>query len=161
MNRTRCSRLLLALAVAATASAASAASIKISCGAVGQELELCKRNAEAWAAKTGNQVQVVATPNDSSERLALYLKREHRVGLRARLANALAGFGFVSRSLREACVLDALAREGVGCAEWVAAGEDGRGRAFLLLREVEDAVDVRTFLRDHADNRRRRKDTQP
>ena len=72
MNRTRCSRLLLALAVAAMASAASAASIKISCGAVGQELELCKRNAEAWAAKTGNQVQVVATPNDSSERLALY-----------------------------------------------------------------------------------------
>jgi len=72
MKRTRCSRLLLALAVAAMASAASAASIKISCGAVGQELELCKRNAEAWAAKTGNQVQVVATPNDSSERLALY-----------------------------------------------------------------------------------------
>ena len=72
MKRTRCSRLLLALAAAAMASAASAASIKISCGAVGQELELCKRNAEAWAAKTGNQVQVVATPNDSSERLALY-----------------------------------------------------------------------------------------
>ncbi|HEV8314912.1 MAG TPA: ABC transporter substrate-binding protein [Burkholderiaceae bacterium] len=72
MKRTRCSRLLLALAAAAMASAASAASIKISCGAVGQELELCRRNAEAWAQKTGNQVQVVATPNDSSERLALY-----------------------------------------------------------------------------------------
>jgi trehalose/maltose transport system substrate-binding protein len=51
---------------------AQAASIKISCGAVGRELELCRESAEAWAAKTGNQVQVVATPNDSSERLALY-----------------------------------------------------------------------------------------
>jgi heptose I phosphotransferase len=90
-------------------------------------------------------------------RLALYLKREHRVGFRARFMNALAGFGFVSRSLREACVLDALRREGVGCPEWVAAGEDDRGRAFLLLRAVEGAVDVRTFLREHADDRRRRR----
>jgi heptose I phosphotransferase len=91
------------------------------------------------------------------ERLALFLKREDRVGWRVRLANALAGFGFVSRSLREACVLDALAREGVGCPEWVAVGEDGRGRAFLLIREIEDAVDVGTFLREHDDNRRRRR----
>jgi len=53
-------RCLLALAVA-MAGAAHAASIKISCGAVGQELQLCKRAAEAWAAKTGHAVQVVAT----------------------------------------------------------------------------------------------------
>jgi heptose I phosphotransferase len=97
------------------------------------------------------------TLTGGGERLTLYLKREHRVGFRVRLINALAGFGFASRSLREACVLDALRREGVGCPEWVAVGEDGRGRAFLLLREVEDAVDVRTFLREHADNRRRRR----
>ena len=41
--------------------AARGVSIKISCGAVGRELELCRESAEAWAAKTGNQVQVVAT----------------------------------------------------------------------------------------------------
>jgi len=64
--------LIVAAATLGAASAAEAASIKISCGAVGQELELCKRAAQAWAAKTGNEVQVVATPNDSSERLALY-----------------------------------------------------------------------------------------
>lgn len=52
--------------------AAQAESIKISCGAVGQELELCKRAAEQWSRKTGHQVQVVATPNDASERLALF-----------------------------------------------------------------------------------------
>lgn len=64
----------LAAAVAAllAGSAASAASIKISCGAVGQELELCKSAAETWAKKTGNEVQVVATPTDANERLALY-----------------------------------------------------------------------------------------
>jgi len=52
--------------------AAQAASIKISCAAVGQELELCKGTAEAWAKKTGNAIQVVTPPNDASERLALY-----------------------------------------------------------------------------------------
>ena len=73
---TRCAAgLVLAVALAGLGgvpAAARAASIKISCGAVGSELTLCRESAEAWAAKTGNQVQVVATPNDSSERLALY-----------------------------------------------------------------------------------------
>ncbi len=63
---------LAGLAGGAAPAAASGVSIKISCGAVGRELELCRESADAWAAKTGNQVQVVATPNDSSERLALY-----------------------------------------------------------------------------------------
>lgn len=58
--------------VALVAPAALAASIKISCGSVGQELELCKQAAEQWARKTGHTVQVVATPNDASERLALF-----------------------------------------------------------------------------------------
>ena len=74
--KNRCAAsLALALALAGLGvapAAARAASIKISCGAVGSELTLCRESAEAWAAKTGNQVQVVATPNDSSERLALY-----------------------------------------------------------------------------------------
>ena len=46
--------------------------ISISCGAVGQELELCREGAEAWAAETGNTVTVVSTPNSATERLALY-----------------------------------------------------------------------------------------
>src|SRR3989337_3365886 len=60
------------VAAALGAAAAQAASIKISCVAVGQELEFCKATAEAWARKTGNEVQVVTPPNDASERLALY-----------------------------------------------------------------------------------------
>jgi trehalose/maltose transport system substrate-binding protein len=74
-NRRCAGGLLLAAALAGLVGAPAAArgvSIKISCGAVGRELELCRESAEAWAARTGNPVQVVATPNDSSERLALY-----------------------------------------------------------------------------------------
>jgi hypothetical protein len=44
------------------------------------------------------------------EALPAYLKREHAVLWRTRLANAWAGFGFVSRSTREARLLQALHR---------------------------------------------------
>ena len=74
-NKRWAAGLLLVAAMMGFGSACAAGrgvSIKISCGAVGRELELCRETADAWAASTGNQVQVVATPNDSSERLALY-----------------------------------------------------------------------------------------
>lgn len=47
-------------------------SLSISCGAVGVELRLCKAGVEAWSAKTGVEVEIVSTPNSSTERLALY-----------------------------------------------------------------------------------------
>lgn len=61
-----------ALIATLIAGPAAAATLKISCGAVGAELEFCKQSASQWAKKTGNDVQVVATPNDANERLALY-----------------------------------------------------------------------------------------
>ncbi|KPC49281.1 ABC transporter substrate-binding protein [Amantichitinum ursilacus] len=63
---------LLALALGLAGMNAHAALVRIACGATGQELELCKQSADEWAKKTGNEVQVVSTPNDSNERLALY-----------------------------------------------------------------------------------------
>jgi trehalose/maltose transport system substrate-binding protein len=51
---------------------AQAATLSISCGAVGLELELCQEGADAWAAATGNEVNVISTPNSATERLALY-----------------------------------------------------------------------------------------
>ncbi|HJV72287.1 ABC transporter substrate-binding protein [Ideonella sp.] len=68
----RSTALATGLALAAAAVAVHAATIRISCGSVGQELELCKHSAEAWAKQAGHQVQVVAAPNDASERLALF-----------------------------------------------------------------------------------------
>src|SRR5947209_6029129 len=77
-----------------------------------------------------------------------YLKREHRIPCKCRLANAWAGFGFVSNSRREARILQAMGRRGLGCPEWIVVGEDDTGRAFLLVRALEDAVDLRTLLGD-------------
>src|SRR5437879_6531456 len=45
------------------------------------------------------------------QRFVAFLKREHRVPWRDRLANAWAGFGWVSKSQREAQVLDQLRRK--------------------------------------------------
>ncbi len=93
-------------------------------------------------------VSVVSLGPDS---LQAYLKREHVVPWKCRLVNALAGFGFVSRSLREAQTLQALQREGIGCPEWLAAGENERGQAFLLLRAAEGMAELRVFLQAHPD----------
>ena len=46
--------------------------IAISCGAVGIELQLCEEGAQAWSDMTGNTVNIVSTPNSTTERLALY-----------------------------------------------------------------------------------------
>lgn len=51
-----------------------AASVTISCGAVGREIELCREGAEKWARKSGHTVNVVSAPNNSTDRLALYLQ---------------------------------------------------------------------------------------
>lgn len=89
-------------------------------------------------------------PDDGS--FGMFLKREHRIPWRQRLASFRAGFGFVSRSAREARLLELLRQAGVGCPEVLAVGEEG-GRAFLLLREQKDAIDLRAFLVDHRQRR--------
>ncbi len=99
-------------------------------------------------------------PNRHVARLTLgaanfYLKREERVPWTVRLGNAFAGFGFVSLSLREASVLRALPRAGIDGPDWVASGEDRRGRAFLLLHEVPGAVELRILLAEKGDLRSR------
>jgi tRNA A-37 threonylcarbamoyl transferase component Bud32 len=78
----------------------------------------------------------------------VYLKREHVVGWPARLKNARAGFGWVSQSEREAETLRRLETAGLPGPQWLAYGEDARGRAFLLVDEVADAADLRAALSD-------------
>ncbi|SDG41087.1 ABC transporter substrate-binding protein [Thalassobaculum litoreum] len=62
---------LMGVQLAATQSA-SAQALSISCGAVGVELELCKAGVEAWSKDKDVEVEIVSTPNSSTERLALY-----------------------------------------------------------------------------------------
>lgn len=56
----------------ASGTAAPAATISISCGALGQELQLCEEGARAWGSATNNEVKIVSTPNSATDRLALY-----------------------------------------------------------------------------------------
>jgi len=84
----------------------------------------------------------------------VYLKRDHRVRWLDRLVSFCAGFGLVSRAVREGRILQALARDGQDAPQWLAAGEDG-GRAFLLLAE-SPGTELRVWLRDEADPHRRR-----
>nr|WP_262927175.1 ABC transporter substrate-binding protein [Phytohalomonas tamaricis] len=51
---------------------AQAADLTISCGAVGAELQLCKDGVAIWEKRSGHSVDVVSTPNSSTERLSLY-----------------------------------------------------------------------------------------
>jgi heptose I phosphotransferase len=85
-----------------------------------------------------------------------FLKREHRVTWRTRLGNALAGFGLLSRCLREARILQTFQREGLPGPEWLAVGEDDRGRAFLLVREAP-GMELRAVLAAEKDARCRRR----
>src|SRR5579875_213565 len=85
-----------------------------------------------------------------------FLKREHHVSWRTRLGNVLAGFGLVSRSLREVRILQALEREGLPGPEWLAAGEDGLGRTFLLVREAP-GMELRAVLAAEKRPRRRQR----
>jgi tRNA A-37 threonylcarbamoyl transferase component Bud32 len=79
------------------------------------------------------------------------LKKEHRVPWKERLLSAAAGFGPVSKSVREARTLQQLPAAAARVPEWIAAGETEDGRAFLLLRELSGAVELRRYLNSCGD----------
>ncbi len=58
--------------IAAALSSAHAVKVTLACGAVGQELEMCKAGADRWAKKTGNTVAIFESPNLTNDRLGLY-----------------------------------------------------------------------------------------
>jgi len=60
------------LAGASSAVAAEPAGLVISCGAIGAEVEQCRKGAAAWSRSSGIPVKVVAAPASSTARLALY-----------------------------------------------------------------------------------------
>jgi trehalose/maltose transport system substrate-binding protein len=61
------------------AAPAGSVELTISCGSVGQDAEICKKNVDEWAAKTGNNVKLYSDPKDSSEKLAL-LRQQFAAG---------------------------------------------------------------------------------
>jgi heptose I phosphotransferase len=97
------------------------------------------------------------TLGEGADAPAVYLKRETRVGWATRLANFLAGCGWVSRCVGEATVLEALERDGLPGPRWLATGEDDKGRAFLLVEEVPGAVPLASLLARLPDTASRRR----
>jgi tRNA A-37 threonylcarbamoyl transferase component Bud32 len=83
---------------------------------------------------------------DGDRRIGAYLKREHRVRFRDRMAAWWNGHGSVSLSEREGRILAALRRADVPVPRVLAMGECD-GRAFLLLSAIRGALDLRHFLR--------------
>jgi tRNA A-37 threonylcarbamoyl transferase component Bud32 len=77
--------------------------------------------------------------------LRAYLKRQYRIPLKEYCESWWAGFGLVSKSGREWQALHALRRQGIGCPQPLAYGEE-RGQAFLLVRELPDAQDLGSHL---------------
>ena len=72
MKKTLISTAIAIASAAGTVTHAQAAELTISCGAVGAELTLCQEGVAAWEDKTGHEVDIVSTPNSSTERLSLY-----------------------------------------------------------------------------------------
>ena len=81
-----------------------------------------------------------------------FLKKEHRIPWRDRLANAWAGYGFVSKSTREAGILYRVAQAGIACPQVLAHGVKGQ-QAFLLLREKPGMTDLRHYLLQYPEQR--------
>lgn len=75
-----------------------------------------------------------------------FLKRECKVRWKDRWLNWWAGFGLVSKSRREWQILHTLRAHGFEVPQPLAVGED-RDRAFLLLRELPQAIELRSCLR--------------
>lgn len=97
-----------------------------------------------------NRHVMQVTVKSASGTRSLFLKREHAVGWRVRRKNRLADYGRVSRSEREAKVLERLEAAGLPGPHWVAYGEDGAGRAFLLVDELTGYRELREMLSDTA-----------
>lgn len=92
-----------------------------------------------------------------SEELDGFLKREHCVRVKERLLNALAGFGFVSKSHREAITLERARKTGVPCPNWVAYGECKDGQAFLLIEKLNQTIDLRSWAANSLDHNNERR----
>jgi tRNA A-37 threonylcarbamoyl transferase component Bud32 len=78
----------------------------------------------------------------------VYLKKAHQVNRGDRWKNAIAGFGFISSSFREAITLQQLHQLGFRVPRWLAVGETEDGRAFLMIEAIEKHASLRDFLED-------------
>jgi trehalose/maltose transport system substrate-binding protein len=73
-------KLLLILTISTFIPSINAEELSIACGAVGAERQYCIDSVNQWSEKTGHTVNVLRTPDSSSERLVMYqmlLREKH------------------------------------------------------------------------------------
>jgi trehalose/maltose transport system substrate-binding protein len=61
---------LMAAAALVSPTLASAETLRVACGSVGMERDLCTQGAQAWAKKTGHTVEIMSVSTDVSQELA-------------------------------------------------------------------------------------------
>ncbi len=63
---------LAVLGLFAAAPAQAGVTLSFACDSTGKGYDICRAGADAWAAKTGNTVNVIQIPNETGDRLGLY-----------------------------------------------------------------------------------------
>lgn len=85
--------------------------------------------------------------SDSGMSINGYLKIEHCIPWKERWLNAWHGYGFVSKSVREALTLHQLQQYRIPVPQWLAVGESAEGNAFLLLQGAPDVLPLPKYLK--------------
>ena len=110
-------------------------------------LEGVRVTGHGW--KTGRHVSSVTLGNGKNEASA-FLKKEHNRGWVKTILAHSAGV------LHEARILKALEHEGVPAPLWVAVGKTCLGHSFLLVEEIPDTVNLKTYFAEQRSRNQRK-----
>jgi Lipopolysaccharide kinase (Kdo/WaaP) family. len=111
-------------------------------------LEGIRVTGHGW--KTGRHVSSVTLGSGKSE-VRAFLKKEHNRGWVKSL------FGQSAGVLHEARILKALEHEGIPAPSWIAVGKTSLGHSFLLVEEIPETVNLKTYFAEQRSRSQRKK----
>ena len=110
-------------------------------------LEGVRVTGHGW--KTGRHVSSITLGNGENE-VSAYLKKEHNKSWIKRLSGQSAGV------LHEARILKALEHEGIPAPLWIAVGKTCLGHSFLLVEEIPETVNLKTYFAEQRSRNQRK-----
>lgn len=110
-------------------------------------LEGVRVTGHGW--KTGRHVSSITLGEGKNETRA-FLKKEHNPGFIKGLTSGSTGV------LHEARILNALEHEGIPGPSWLAVGKTRRGDSFLLVEEIPDTVNLKTYFAEQRSRNQRK-----
>ncbi len=110
-------------------------------------LEGIRVTGHGW--KTGRHVSSVTLGSGKSE-VRAFLKKEHNRGWVKSL------FGQSAGVLHEARILKTLEHEGIPAPTWIAVGKTALGHSFLLVEEIPEAVNLKTYFAEQRSRSQRK-----